>query len=53
VIRADYRPTNIEQYWVWCGKFMPRDSSLHMVDLAAIRWAIWQVRNNIFLKEKD
>jgi hypothetical protein len=52
VIRADCRPTNIEQFWVWCERFVPRNSSFHMVGLAAFCWAIWLARNNVCFEKK-
>jgi hypothetical protein len=27
VIRADCRPTNIDQFWVWCEKYMPKNQT--------------------------
>jgi hypothetical protein len=31
---------------------MPKNTNLHMVELAAICWAIWQSRNNICFEKK-
>jgi hypothetical protein len=52
VIRADCRPTNVEQFWVWCEKYMPKSPSIHMVGLAASCWAIWQARYNACFEKK-
>jgi hypothetical protein len=52
VIHADCRPTNIDQFWFWCGKYMPRNTNLHMVGLAAFCWSIWLMRNNVCLKKR-
>jgi hypothetical protein len=52
VIHADCRPTNIDQFWFWCGKYMPRNKNLHMVGLAAFCWSIWLMRNNVCFEKK-
>jgi hypothetical protein len=33
-------------------KYMPKNTNLHMVGLAAICWAIWQSRNSICFEKK-
>jgi hypothetical protein len=52
VIQADCRPTNIDQFWFWCGKYMPRNTNLHMVGLATFCWSIWLMRNNVCFEKK-
>jgi hypothetical protein len=42
----------MEQFWVWCEKYMPKNSNIHMVGLAASCWAIWQARNNACFQRK-
>jgi hypothetical protein len=52
VIGADSRPSNLNQFWEWCERFMPRNKNVHMVGLAAICWALWRVRNVFALKRR-
>jgi hypothetical protein len=40
------------QYWDWCVRFMPKNTNLHMVGLAAICWAMWKSRNSISFEKK-
>jgi hypothetical protein len=52
VIRADCRPANVDQFWFWCGKYMPRNKNLYMVGLAAFCWSFWLMRNSVCFENK-
>jgi hypothetical protein len=52
VIGADCRPSSLDQFWMWCGRYMPRNGNLHMVGLASICWGMWQTRNAICFEKK-
>jgi hypothetical protein len=40
VVGADCRPSSLDQFWRWCGRYMPKNGNLHMVGLAAICWGL-------------
>jgi hypothetical protein len=52
VVGANCRPSNLNQFWVWCEKFFPANRNLHTVGLAAICWALWQARNLVCFEKK-
>jgi hypothetical protein len=47
IIGADCRSVNLEQYLIWCGRYLPLYKNIHMVGLSAICWALWKSRNSI------
>jgi hypothetical protein len=52
VVGANCKPSNLNQFWVWCEKFLPVNRNLHTVGLAAICWALWQARNLVCFEKK-
>jgi hypothetical protein len=45
-------PTNFQQCWIWCDKWLPFGEKYHPWGIAAICWAIWKCRNRAVLTKK-
>jgi hypothetical protein len=41
-------PNSLDQCWDWCNKWMPSGKKFHAIGIAAVCWAIWKTRNNVF-----
>lgn len=44
---ADNVPTSFQQSWKWCMKWIPKGKQFYAVDIAAVGWSIWKMRNKI------
>jgi hypothetical protein len=42
---ASDRPANFTQYFVWVANLLGRKFNFHVVDVAALCWAIWKLMN--------
>lgn len=45
-------PSNIEQCWAWCEKWLPVDKKFHAWGIGAICWGIWKCRNKAVFEKK-
>ena len=52
VLGTNLSPNDYWQCYVWCHKFLPAETSFHIVGLAAVTWAIWLARNRATFEKK-
>lgn len=49
---AGTRPICFTQFFWWIASFLPIDTNIHVLGIAAFCWAIWKTRNNACFERK-
>lgn len=52
VVGADCKPSSLEQFLVWCKKYLLHGKQFYAPSLAAICYALWRARNNACFERK-